>query len=89
MNKKICDRCGAEIVEKEKNFGDAIVELVDTLKVKFGAKHRVRYRIEIIDLDDPKIPRPIADLCKQCEKELIVFMNSKNDTEGRKEGDRE
>ena len=81
MNKKICDRCGAEIVKKKRTFGDTINELVGNLKVNFGAEHRVRYRIEIIDLNDTIIPYPRADLCEQCEKDLVAFMNNKKDAE--------
>ena len=85
MNKKICDRCGAEIVNKKTTFRDSLAELVYTLKLAFGAKHRVKYRIEIVDLDEPKFPRPMADLCEQCEKDLIAFMNNKKDAENENE----
>lgn len=82
MNKKVCDRCGAEIVRKKITFKDDLAELVSTLKVSFGAKHRVKYLVEIIDLDDPVLPRPRADLCEQCEKDLIAFMNNKKEASG-------
>ncbi len=77
MDKKFCDRCGKEIVKTKRTMFDAVTDAVETLKVNFGGKHRIKYRIEIIDLDDPKIPRPIADLCEPCEQALIEFMNKK------------
>lgn len=75
MNKKYCDRCGKEIIETKRTMFDALCDAVETLKVNFGGKHRIKYIVQIIDLDDPKIPRPIADLCEQCEHELTAFMN--------------
>lgn len=75
MIKTYCDRCGAEIVETKRTVFDALCDAVETLKVNFGGKHRIKYRVEIIDIDDPKIPRPIASLCEQCEHELTAFMN--------------
>lgn len=77
MNKRFCDRCGKEIVKTKKTMFDAVTDAMETLKVNFGGKHRIRYIVQIDDLDNPKIPRPIADLCEPCEQELIAFMNKK------------
>lgn len=77
MMKRFCDRCGAEIVGTKRTMLDAVTDAMEQLKVNFGGKHRIKYRVEIIDLDDPKIPRPSADLCEQCEYDLIKFMNEK------------
>ena len=75
MNKKYCDRCGNEITETKRNMFDMLCDAVATLKVNFGGKHRIEYSVQIIDIDDPQIPRPIADLCEQCKHELTAFMN--------------
>ena len=77
MNKKFCDRCGNEIVKPKKTMIDCVIDAMETLKVNFGGKHRIKYIIQIVDLDDPKIPRPVADLCEPCKQELINFMNKK------------
>lgn len=79
MKKQFCDRCGAEIVETKLTLFDAVTDAMETLKANFGGKHRIKYRIDIIDLDDPKIPRPYADLCEQCDQELNAFMNKFKD----------
>ena len=77
MMKRFCDRCGTEIVETKRTMLDCVNDAMEQLKVNFGGKHRIKYNVQIIDLDDPKIPYPIADLCEQCEKDLISFMNKK------------
>lgn len=79
MKKQFCDRCGAEIVETKRTLFDAVTDAMETLKANFDGKHRIKYRVELIDLDDPKIPRPIADLCEQCDQELNAFMNKFKD----------
>lgn len=80
MNKRFCDRCGAEIVETKRTLFDAVTDAMETLKANFGGKHRIKYNVQVIDLDDePKIPRPIADLCEQCDQELNAFMNKFKD----------
>lgn len=79
MKKQFCDRCGAEIVETKRTLFDAVTDAMETLKANFAGKHRIKYRVELIDLDDPKIPRPIADLCEQCDQELNAFMNKFKD----------
>lgn len=79
MKKQFCDRCGAEIVETKRTLFDAVTDAMETLKANFGGKHRIKYRVEVIDIDDPKIPRPIASLCEQCEHELTAFMNKFKD----------
>ena len=75
MNKRFCDQCGKEIVETKRTVFEAFGDAIEQLKVNFGGKHRIKYTVQIIDLDDPKIPRPIADLCEQCNQELTAFMN--------------
>ena len=89
MNKRFCDRCGNEIVETKRSVFDALSDAAETLKVNFGGKHRINYFVQINDLDNPKIPRPIADLCEQCNRELIAFMNEVKRKQNEKEGDRE
>ena len=79
MKKRFCDRCGAEIVETKRKLFDAVIDAMETLKANFGGKHRIKYIVQVIDLDDPKIPRPIADLCEQCDQELNAFMNKFKD----------
>lgn len=88
MNKRFCDRCGNEIVETKRSFSDVVTDAFEQLKVNFGGKHRIRYLVQISDLDDPKIPRPIVDLCEQCNRELIVFMNEVKGKQKEKEGNR-
>lgn len=75
MNKRFCDRCGNEIVETKRTAFQVFCDAVETLKANFSSKHRIEYIVQINDLDNPKIPRPIASLCKQCEHELTAFMN--------------
>lgn len=75
MKKNFCDRCGNEIIETQRTLFDAMHDAVETLKVNFGGKSRIKYNVQIIDLDVPKIPFQIADLCEQCERELTAFMN--------------
>lgn len=87
MNKRFCDRCGNEIVETKRSMIDAVAEAMETLKVNFGGKNRIKYNVQIIDLDVPKIPRPIADLCEQCERELIAFMNEAKRKQNEKDGE--
>lgn len=77
MKKRFCDRCGVEIVETKRTMLDDVTDAMEKLKVNLGGKHRIEYRVEIIDLDVLRIPRPIADLCEQCEYDLIKFMNEK------------
>ena len=86
MNKRFCDRCGNEIVETKRTVFDAMCDAVEQLKVNFGGKHRIKYFVQINDLDNPKITRPIADLCEQCERELIAFMNEPKRKRNEKEG---
>lgn len=86
MNKRFCDRCGNEIVETKRSLIDAVTDAVEQLKVNFGGKHRIKYYVQISDLDNPKIPRPIADLCEQCERELTAFMNEPKRKQNEKEG---
>lgn len=88
MNKRFCDRCGNKIKETKRTVFDALSDAVETLKVNFGGKHRIKYRVQIIDLDDQKIPYPIADLCEQCERELTAFMNEVKKKKNEKEGGR-
>ena len=87
MNKRFCDRCGNEIEETKRTVFDALSDAVETLKVNFGGKHRIKYNVQIIDLDVPKIPRPIADLCEQCERELTAFMNEAKRKQNEKKGE--
>lgn len=75
MNKRVCDRCGKEIVEIKRTSFQAFCDAVAQLVLKSVGKHEIKYSIQIIDSADPKIPRPIADLCEQCEHELTAFMN--------------
>lgn len=75
MNKRFCDRCGNEIVETKRSVFDVFCDAVEQLKVNLGGKHRIKYFVQINDLDNPKIPRPIADLCGKCNQELTAFMN--------------
>lgn len=77
MEKRFCDRCGTEIVGTKRTMLDAVNDAMEQLKVNFGGKHRIKYNVQIIDLDDPNISRPTSDLCEQCEKDLISFMNEK------------
>lgn len=89
MNKRFCDRCGNEIIETKRTVFDALSDAVETLKVNFGGKHRIKYRVQIIDSDNPKIPYPIADLCEQCKRELTAFMNEFKEKQNGKEGAKE
>lgn len=79
MKKLFCDRCGAEIIKTKRTLFDAVTNAMATLKANFGGKYRIKYIVQVIDLDDPKIPRPIADLCEQCDQELNAFMNKFKD----------
>lgn len=82
-----CERCGNEIIETKRTVFDALSDAVEQLKVNFGGKHRIKYRVQIIDSDAPKIPYPIADLCEQCERELTAFMNEAKRKQNEKEGE--
>ncbi len=75
MNKRICDRCGNEIVETKRTAFQAFCDAVVQLAAKSSGKQRIKYSIQIIDLNNLKIPHPIADLCEQCEQDLTAFMN--------------
>ena len=77
MNKRFCDRCNKEIVITKRTALGVLCDVCKQFNVNFGGKHRIKYTVQIRDLDDPKIPYPIADLCEQCEHELIAFMNEK------------